>query len=182
VIFEPTKLAGVFVIRLERREDERGFFARTYCVRELTAAGLDPEFVQSSVSYNRARGTLRGMHYQVAPHDETKIVACSRGAIHDVVVDLRPGSATYRDWLAVELTANEGNALYIPKGFAHGFLTLEDDTSVTYDISAYYEPSSARGVRYDDPAFGVRWPFAPVVISHRDAGYLPFDPTPDGPK
>jgi dTDP-4-dehydrorhamnose 3,5-epimerase len=176
VIFEPTKLAGVFVIRLDRHPDDRGFFARTFCVRELRDAGLDPEIVQSSVSYNRTRGTLRGMHFQASPHEENKIVACSRGAIYDVAVDLRVDSPTFRRWIGVRLTADEANALYIPKGFAHGFLTLEDHSTVTYDISAYYEPASARGFRHDDPAFGIEWPSPPVVISEPDRSYPAFEP------
>jgi dTDP-4-dehydrorhamnose 3,5-epimerase len=174
LIFEETKLAGAFVIRLERRLDERGFFARTYCVRELRAAGLDPEIVQRSISHNKVRGTLRGMHFQAPPHEENKIVSCSRGAIHDVIVDLRPASKTYFGWLGVDLTAEEGTALYVPKGFAHGFLTLDDDTIVSYDISTFYVPESARGLRFDDPALAIRWPFVPTVISERDRGYASF--------
>ncbi|HVZ71805.1 MAG TPA: dTDP-4-dehydrorhamnose 3,5-epimerase [Polyangia bacterium] len=173
--FEPTKLAGVFVIRLERREDERGFFARTYCARELRQAGLDPEIVQSSVSYNRVRGTLRGLHYQAEPYEENKIVSCIRGAVHDVVVDIRRDSPTYKEWLGVELSADAGTALYVPKGFAHGFLTLEDDAMVTYDISTYYEPSSVRGIRYDDPAIGVAWPTKPTVVSAQDLARPSFE-------
>lgn len=174
MIFEETKLAGTFVIRLERHEDDRGFFARTYCVRELSATGLDPEIVQRSISYNKVRGTLRGMHFQAPPHEENKIVSCTRGAIHDVIVDLRPDSKTYREWLAVTLTAEEGTALFVPKGFAHGFLTLADDTIVSYDISTFYIPEAARGLRFDDPAFAIEWPFAPIVISQRDRGYPAF--------
>jgi dTDP-4-dehydrorhamnose 3,5-epimerase len=175
LIFEETELSGAFVIRPERREDDRGFFARTYCVRELKAAGLDPEIVQRSVSYNRVRGTLRGMHFQAPPHDENKIVSCIRGAIYDVIVDLRPESKTHRAWLGVTLEAEEGTALFVPKGFAHGFLTLADETAVSYDISTFYVPESARGLRFDDPAFAIEWPFVPSVVSQRDLAYSPFD-------
>lgn len=173
MIFEKTKLDGVFLIRPERIEDERGFFARTYCVRELEAHGIDPEVVQRSMSYNRKRGTLRGMHFQVAPHEENKIVSCSQGAVYDVVVDMRAGSGTYRQWVAATLTAENFSALFIPKGIAHGFLTLTDDAVVRYDISEFYHPESARGVRYDDPAFGIEWPFEPVIIAQRDRGFEP---------
>jgi dTDP-4-dehydrorhamnose 3,5-epimerase len=173
--FEPTALAGVVKIQLEPREDERGFFARTYCVREFEAAGLDPRIVQSSISYNREKGTLRGMHYQAAPHEENKVVSCRRGAVYDVVIDIRPSSSTYRRWMALELVAEEGTALYVPKGCAHGFLTLADETVVDYDISEYFEPAAARGVRFDDPAFAIEWPSRPVVVSERDRGYPAFD-------
>jgi dTDP-4-dehydrorhamnose 3,5-epimerase len=175
LIFTPTKVQGAFVIEPERIEDERGHFARTYCARELQEHGLDPTVVQRSQSYNRRRGTLRGMHFQAAPHEESKIVACARGAIHDVIIDLRAESASYRTWVAVTLTAEASNALFVPKGCAHGFITLADETVVQYDISAYYHAESSLGLRYDDPAFGVVWPFAPVVISARDLafpGYL----------
>ena len=133
--------------------------------------GLDPQVVQRSVSYNRKRGTLRGMHYQAAPHEETKLVSCSRGEIYDVIIDLRPVSPSYRRWAAVTLTADNGYLLYIPRGCAHGFITLTDDAIVDYQISDFHHPESARGVRYDDPAFGVKWPFAPNVINARDSAW-----------
>lgn len=174
MIFEPTVVAGAFVIRPERIEDERGYFARTWGVRELTEHGLDAQIVQRSVSFNKRRGTLRGMHYQAAPHEENKLVSVRRGAIFDVAVDLRPGSPSYRRWFGVTLDDDNGAAFFIPKGCAHGFITLADDTTVNYDISTLYHPESARGVRYDDPAFGIEWPLAPTVVAARDRGYADF--------
>jgi dTDP-4-dehydrorhamnose 3,5-epimerase len=174
VIFSETKLQGAFLIKPERLEDERGFFARTSCVREFADHGIDARVVQRSVSANRRRGTLRGIHYQIAPHEENKLVSCSRGGIYDVIVDLRPGSPTHRQWVAATLTADNLEALYIPAGCGHGFITLEDDTVVRYDISEFFAPESARGARFDDPAFGIVWPMAPVVISERDLGFPPF--------
>jgi dTDP-4-dehydrorhamnose 3,5-epimerase len=174
VIFTTTEIEGAALIKPERHEDERGFFARTYCVRELAEHGLDPQVVQRSVSFNRRRGTLRGMHYQIAPHEETKLVSCSRGEIHDVILDLRPASPSYRRWFAATLTADNGHLLYVPKGCAHGFITLTDDVVVDYQISDFHHPESARGVRYDDPAFGITWPLAPAVINARDEGYALF--------
>lgn len=158
-------------------EDERGFFARTWCKEDFAARGLVAEFAQASVSFNRRRGTLRGMHYQAEPHAEIKLVRCIRGAIYDVVVDLRPDSATYCRWEAVELTADNRLTLWIPKGLAHGFQTLEDDTELSYQISAPHWPLAARGVRWDDPAFGIVWPqTAECVMSERDRGYQDFTP------
>jgi dTDP-4-dehydrorhamnose 3,5-epimerase len=171
MIFTATSIEGAFLIRPERFEDERGFFARLYCPNELAAQGLDPKVVQRSISYNKRRGTLRGMHFQAAPHEENKIVSCLSGSIYDVAIDLRPGSATYRQWFGATLTAADLEALYIPKGCAHGFITLADDTRVHYEISEFHHPESARGVRYDDPAFGVKWPIDPVVIAARDRDY-----------
>lgn len=171
MIFTATPLAGAFVIRPERLEDERGFFARTYCARELAEHGLDFQPAQSSISYNRVRGTLRGMHFQVAPHEESKLVSVRQGAIHDVIVDLRRGSATYGKWVAVPLTAAGHEIVYVPKGCAHGFITLADDTVVQYEISEFHHPESSRGVRYDDPAFAIGWPLQPTVISARDKAF-----------
>jgi dTDP-4-dehydrorhamnose 3,5-epimerase len=145
-------------------------------VQELPAHGLDPTVVQRSVSYNKLRGTLRGMHYQAAPHQENKLVSCLRGAIFDVVLDLRPASPTYRRWAGANLTAEGFEALYVPKGCAHGFVTLTDDAVVHYEISEFHHPESARGVRYDDPAFGIRWPLQPRVISARDRSYPDYVP------
>jgi dTDP-4-dehydrorhamnose 3,5-epimerase len=174
MIFTQTAVAGAFLIQPERLNDERGFFARTYCMRELEEQGIDPRIVQRSVSYNRRRGTLRGMHFQLAPHRENKIVSCSRGAIHDVIVDLRPESPSYRRWIAASLTASGFEALFVPGGCAHGFITLEDDTVVQYEISEFHHPESARGIRYDDPTFAIDWPLAPVVINARDLGYARY--------
>jgi dTDP-4-dehydrorhamnose 3,5-epimerase len=176
VILRPTPLEGAFVAEQERREDERGFFARTFCAREFAQAGLDNRVMQCSVSFNAKRGTLRGMHYQAAPHAEAKLVRCTRGAIHDVIIDLRPESPTYKSWFAADLTATNGRALFVPEGFAHGFLTLADDTEVQYQISVEYAAGAARGVRWDDPAFGIRWPEPVRVISDRDRSYADLAP------
>jgi dTDP-4-dehydrorhamnose 3,5-epimerase len=175
LIFLRTEVDGAYLIKPERIEDERGFFARTYCVRELAEHGIDPQVVQRSVSYNRRRGTLRGMHFQIAPHEETKLVSCLRGSVYDVVLDLRPTSSTYCRWSAVTLTADGFETLVIPKGCAHGFISLADDSTVHYEISEYHHPTSARGVRYDDPAFGIDWPLQPAVINSRDLGYEPYE-------
>jgi dTDP-4-dehydrorhamnose 3,5-epimerase len=171
MIFTETRHKGAFIIEPERIEDERGFFARTFCEKEFAERGLETRFVQDSVSFNRRKGTLRGLHYQTPPHAEIKLVRCTRGAIHDVIVDLRPGSATFRKWLAVELTAENGTLLYVPKGVAHGFQTLMDNTEVLYSISVPYGAGNARGVRWDDPAFGIRWPLPVSVLSARDREY-----------
>lgn len=168
MIFTETGLPGAYLIDPERQEDERGFFARSFCRDEFRAHGLNPDISQCSVSYNAKRGTLRGMHYQAAPYEEDKLVACTRGAVYDIIVDLRSGSPTFLRWLGVELTADSFRTLYVPRGFAHGFLTLEDHVVVYYQISEPYHPDAARGVRWDDPAFGIEWPFPPVVISPRD--------------
>jgi dTDP-4-dehydrorhamnose 3,5-epimerase len=174
--FEETKLAGVYLVEPERAEDERGFFARTWCTREAAARGLESTWAQSSVSFNKRKGTLRGLHYQLAPHVETKLVRCTRGSVFDVVVDLRRGSPTVCQWWGAELSAENGRQLYIPDDCAHGFLTLCDDTELSYQISAFYQPGSAAGVRWDDPAFGVVWPAPVEVINSRDANYPPFVP------
>ena len=174
MIFQETPLAGAFVIDVEPHEDERGFFARTYCQEEFEANGLDPTVVQASISFNRQRGTLRGMHYQAPPHEETKVVRCTAGAIYDVIIDLRPHSSTFIQWHGVTLSAENRTMFYIPSGFAHGFLTLEDNTEVLYQMSEFYYPDSARGVRWDDPAFGIDWPAHPTLMSDRDRGYPDF--------
>jgi dTDP-4-dehydrorhamnose 3,5-epimerase len=176
VIFTPTPLGGAFVIEPQRLEDPRGFFARTWCAREFQAHGLETRVAQCSVSFNKKKGTLRGMHYQVAPAAETKIVRCTRGSIYDVVIDLRPSSPTFTRHLAVVLTAGNGKMLYIPPGFAHGFQTLEDDTEVFYQMSEFYAPEHAHGVRWDDPAFGIRWPDDERTIIDRDRTYPDFRP------
>lgn len=174
MIFTPTPLAGAVLVDLDRHEDARGFFARTWCRREFAAAGLGVALAQCSVSHNRRRGTLRGMHYQAAPHEEDKLVRCTRGALYDVIIDLRPGSATYARHFAVELTAENGRALFIPRGFAHGFQSLADDTDVLYQMSEFYAAEAARGVRWNDPAFGIAWPIAEPILHPRDAGYPDF--------
>jgi len=168
MIFRELPLSGAFVLEPERIEDERGFFARAFSREELVAHGLDPTVVQCSLSFNRRRGTLRGMHYQAAPAEEAKLVRCVRGAIHDVIVDLRPGSPSFRGHAAVELDAENRLALYVPPGFAHGFQTLADDTELYYQMSAAYSPEHARGFRHDDPEIGIAWPLPVSVISERD--------------
>ena len=172
--FEATNLSGAWLIVPEPVGDERGFFARTFCVRELAEHGLETEFVQHSASVSLKRGTLRGMHFQREPHGEVKIVTCVKGAILDVIVDLRPASPTFRCWQGFELTDENRHRLYIPKGFAHGFQTLTDNVEVGYLISAFYESSAASGVRHDDPAFGIEWPLPVTVISEKDKSWADF--------
>jgi len=171
VIFRETPIPGAFLIELEPHRDERGSFARTFCAREFAAHGLDSRVVQCNVSHNRARGTLRGMHAQRAPYAEAKLVSCARGAIHDVILDLRPDSAALGKHVGVDLRERDGRALYVPKGVFHGFLTLEDDTEVFYQMSEFFEASAAVGVRWNDPAFAIEWPAEVRVISDRDASY-----------
>ena len=175
--FTRTRVEGVFVVDQERHEDERGWFARTWDEAELRRHQLEPRLVQCSASFNRRRGTLRGLHYQAPPFAEVKLVRCTRGRLFDVAVDLRPDSATFRAWVGVELSPENGRALYIPRGLAHGFLTLCDDTEVAYQISAEYSPEHARGVRWDDPAFGIAWPEPVAVISPRDRHYEDLVPS-----
>lgn len=174
--FRPLSLAGACAVELERREDPRGFFARTFCRDEFAAHGLADNFVQCNVSWNERRGTLRGMHFQKAPSQEGKLVRCTAGAIWDVVLDLRPDSATYLRWEGVELTAENRTALYIPPGFAHGFQTLADGAEVFYQMTDLYAPDLAAGVRWDDPAFGIAWPIPDPILSERDASYPSFTP------
>jgi dTDP-4-dehydrorhamnose 3,5-epimerase len=174
VIFVPTALPGAFVVEPERREDQRGFFARTWCAREFEAHGLNPRLAQCSVSFSKRKGTLRGMHYQVAPYQEAKLVRCTMGAIHDVIIDLRPTSPAYKQHLAVVLTAENRRMLYVPEGFAHGFQTLADDTEVFYQMSEFYSPDHARGIRWDDPAFALVWPPDDRIIIDRDQSYPDF--------
>jgi dTDP-4-dehydrorhamnose 3,5-epimerase len=168
MIITSTRLADARVIDIEPKPDERGFFARSWCRRELAAHGIDVDIAQESISYNRLSGTLRGLHFQLPPHEEAKIVRCTRGAIFDVIVDLRPRSPTYRQWEGFHLNAENRRALYVPKGFAHGFQTLADDTELFYQISAFHAPGAATGLRYNDPAFAIVWPLPVSVISERD--------------
>ncbi len=172
--FEPTALAGVVRIAPIRREDERGFFARTWCAREFADHGLVARLTQCSISFNHRAATLRGMHYQADPHGEVKVVRCTAGAIYDVVLDLRPRSASYKQWIAAELSAENRHMLYIPEGCAHGFQTLADRTEVFYQMANDYVPAAARGVRWNDPAFGIRWPEADRIISRRDQDFPDF--------
>ena len=166
-----TSLAGVFVIEPVRSEDERGFFARTFSAAEFAALGLEPAVAECSIAFNHARGTLRGLHYQVAPHQETKLVRCTRGTVWDVVADLRPDSPTYLGWQQVELSAENRLVLYVPGGCAHGYLTLEDACELQYQISEPYRLEAAAGARWNDPLLGIEWPEPPTVISPRDAAY-----------
>lgn len=175
MLFRETKLKGAYLVEPERLEDDRGFFARTWCQREFETHGLNPRLVQCSISFNRKKGTLRGMHYQVAPHAEAKLVRCTMGAIYDVIVDLRPESPTFKQWIAEELTAENRAALCIPEGFAHGFQTLADNTEVFYQISESYYPDTSRALRWNDPVFGIEWPLSPTAISSRDLTHLDWD-------
>jgi dTDP-4-dehydrorhamnose 3,5-epimerase len=178
MIFRETPLAGAWVLEPERIPDERGFFARTWCRRDFAERGLDPAIAQCSVSWNHRRGTLRGLHFQAAPHAEVKLVRVTRGAVWDVIVDLRPESPSFQKHFSIVLSAENGNQLYIPKGMAHGFQTLADGTEVFYQISEFYAPESARGYRWDDPAFAIPWPEPISVISEKDRSLPLFSPSP----
>jgi dTDP-4-dehydrorhamnose 3,5-epimerase len=173
MILTELQLKGAHLIEPERLVDERGFFARTWCQQEFEAHGLNPRLVQCNISFNTKKNTLRGLHYQ-APHEEAKLVRCTMGAIYDVIVDLRSDSPTFKQWIAVELTATNRRMLYIPEGFAHGFQSLEDNTEVFYQMSELYAPTGARGVRWNDPVFGIQWPAAIACISDRDNSYPDF--------
>ncbi len=176
MIFTETSIPGAYVIELEPRGDERGFFARVYCEREFTEQGLSTNFVQVNNSLSAVKGTLRGMHYQLAPSAETKLVRCIRGALWDVVLDLRPDSGTFGKWYGAELTADNRKMMYVPKGCAHGFITVTENSEVLYFVDAFYAPQLERGVRWDDPRFGIEWPTAPHLISERDQQHPNFDP------
>jgi dTDP-4-dehydrorhamnose 3,5-epimerase len=175
MIFLEAALKGAYIIEVEKLEDERGFFARSWCAQEFKEHGLNPRLAQCNISYNHKKGTLRGMHYQTMPYEEVKLVRCTRGAIYDVIIDLRPQSPTYKHWTSVELTADNHKMLYVPEGFAHGFQTLEESSEVFYQMSEFYAPGHAKGIRWDDPAFGVRWPLEVAVISARDQHYPDYD-------
>jgi dTDP-4-dehydrorhamnose 3,5-epimerase len=170
-MFRETRFEGAFIIEPERHEDERGSFARLFCQREFEARGLNPSVAQCSISLNRRAGTLRGLHHQAPPHTEAKLVTCIRGEIHDVIVDLRDSSPTRLQWFGVTLSEANGCSLYVPEGFAHGFITLTDNSVVHYQISEFHHPESARGVRWDDPTLGIEWPRPPAVISARDQSF-----------
>lgn len=171
MIFTETTLKGTYVIEMEPREDERGFFARSWCADEFRDHGLNTNLVQCNISFNKKRGTLRGMHYQAEPYEEAKLVRCTMGAIYDVILDLRAASPTYKKWFSVELTAVNRQALYVPEGFAHGFQTLVDDTEVLYQMSEFFHPECARGVKWDDPVFEVEWPIKEIIMSQKDLQY-----------
>lgn len=174
MLFRETKLAGAFVIEMEQHEDERGFFARSWCQKEFAQHGLNARTVQCNVSFNKVKGTLRGMHYQVSPCQEAKVVRCTRGSIYDVIIDLRPESKTYKEHISEVLSGDNYKALYVPEGFAHGFQTLDDNSEVYYQMSEFYSPENQRGLRYDDPAFDIHWPMTAAVISERDRKYPDF--------
>lgn len=176
MIFNATPLQGAYTIDLEKRGDARGFFARMFCREEFKKHGLKTEFVQVNNSLSADMGTLRGLHYQLAPEAEVKVVRCVRGALWDVILDLRKGSPTFGQWFGAELTAENRRMMYCPEGFAHGFITLTPDTEAIYLVSAFYAPDKERGVRYNDPRFNVRWPIEPVVISDKDKAHRDFDP------
>ena len=175
MIFEETPLPGAYVIDLEPKRDERGFFARAWCTDELAAAGLDTRLAQINIGFSHLRGTVRGLHFQDPPHAEVKIVRCTMGAVYDVIVDLRPGSATRGQWRGFELTAENRRLVYVPEGFAHGYQTLTDATELWYQTSVSYVPESARGVRYDDPAFDIEWPETVTVVAEADRTWPDFD-------
>ena len=176
MIFQETALAGAYLIDLEKRGDERGFFARVFCEKEFSSHGLVTHFVQVNNSLSADRGTLRGMHYQLHPHAETKLVRCIRGALWDVILDLRPGSPSFGKSVGVELSAENRRMIYVPKGFAHGFVTLQTDTEAFYFADEFYAPDCERGVRWNDPRFGIEWPIEPAVISDKDRDQRSFDP------
>ena len=172
--FIETELKGAIIVEPELIEDDRGFFARAWCKKEFEQHELLMDLVQCNISFNRRKGTLRGMHFQVAPNEESKLVRCTRGAIYDVIIDLRPYSPTFKKWISVELTAENRKMLFIPEGYGHGFITLADNTEVFYQMSEYYAPESARGVRWNDPAFDIDWPHEVSVISEKDQRYPDF--------
>lgn len=175
MLFAETKLKGAFIIDIELHEDERGFFARSWCENEFKYHGLNPRLVQCNISFNKKRGTLRGMHFQVAPFEEAKLVRCTKGAIYDVIIDLRPNSPTFKQWLSVELTEKNHRAIFVSTGFAHGFQTLQDHSEVFYQMSEFFHPEYARGVRWNDPVFGIDWPIDMQFISQRDQEYPDFN-------
>jgi dTDP-4-dehydrorhamnose 3,5-epimerase len=173
--FTQTKISGAYLIEIEPITDERGFFSRTFCTTEFKKHGLESNFVQCNVSFTSQWGTIRGMHYQVSPYTETKLVRCSRGAIYDVILDLRSESPTFKQWVAAELTADNHQMFYIPSGCAHGFQTLANDTEVFYQMSDIYHAAAATGIRWNDPAFGIKMPLAVSCISQRDSSYSDFE-------
>ena len=174
MIFTETKLKGAFIVELDRHHDERGYFARTWCKKEFEEHGLNSNLVQCNISLTHRKGTLRGMHCQAEPYGEAKLISCTRGAIYDVMIDLRPDSETYKHWFAFELNRNNHKMLYVPENFAHGFLTLEDNTEVFYQMSEFYHSECAKGVRWNDPSFSIQWPDEVRVISDRDRNYPDF--------
>lgn len=168
MIFTETKLKGAFEIEIKKLTDERGFFGRSWCANEMTEHGLKADLKQANTSFSIKKGTIRGMHYQMNPYQETKLIRCTRGAILDVIIDLRPASPTFKQWIGVELTQDNYKMLYVPEDFAHGFITLEDNCEVTYLVTQFYTPGAEKGIRWNDPLFNIQWPFEPTVISEKD--------------
>lgn len=182
MIFTPTKLKGAFIVDMQPNNDHRGFFARSYCEREFKEHGIDPRIVQANVSYNHKKGTMRGMHYSAPPVRESKFIRCTKGAVYDVIIDCRKDSPTHLQWIGVELTEDNHRALYVPPVFGHGFVTLRDDTEVTYLVGDFYQPGSERGLRYDDPVLKIEWPTKIEVISEKDKSWKLLDPNkPEAP-
>ncbi|MDZ5724897.1 dTDP-4-dehydrorhamnose 3,5-epimerase [Acetobacterium sp. K1/6] len=171
MVFNEMPLKGAYVIELEKIEDERGFFARSWCMEEFKKYGLSSQLVQLSISYNKRKGTLRGMHYQIRPYEEDKLVRCTQGAIYDVIADLRPNSVTYKQWISIELTSENRKTIYIPKGFAHGYQTLVDNTEVLYQMTEFFHPECARGFRWDDPIYNIIWPIEERITSDKDRNF-----------
>lgn len=177
MIFKETKLQGVFIIEIEKRQDDRGFFARAWCKKEFEAHGLNVHLVQANLAFSQKKGTLRGMHYQMSPYEEAKLVRCIKGAIFDVAIDLRPDSSTYKEWVAVELTEDNHKTFYIPENFAHGYQTLTDNTELFYQVSQFYSPKYECGVRWNDPVFGIEWPETDnLMISEKDKNWPDYLP------
>ena len=174
MIFTETELKGAYIIEIKKLEDERGFFGRSFCRREMEEHGLSADIVQANTSVSLKKGTLRGMHFQVEPHQEAKLIRCVRGSIYDVIIDLRPESPTFKRWFGVELSADNYKMLYIPENFAHGFMSLTDNVEVYYNVTAFYTPGAEKGIRWNDKAFNIEWPFEPLVISDKDRGHPDF--------
>lgn len=172
--FTKTKLEGAYIIDTEKKEDERGFFARTFCAEEFSINGLPVNFVQANTSFNNKKGTLRGMHFQKAPYEEDKLIRCTKGSVFDVIIDLRKDSPTYKQWFGTELSEGNRRSLFVPKGFAHGYLTLEDNSEVTYLVTQFYTPNADSGVRFNDLVFNIEWPILPTVISEKDKNHPDF--------
>ena len=180
MIFNETELKGSFIIELEKKGDERGFFARSWDARIFEEKGLNPNLAQCNISLSKKKGTLRGMHFQVSPHAETKFIRCTKGKIYDVIIDLRAKSQTYMEWAAFELSENNYKILYVPEGFAHGFQSLVDNTEIFYQVSEFYSPENEKGVRWDDEAFKIKWPIEQKIVSEKDQSQEPFNEKTDG--
>lgn len=177
MIFHRTRLSGAYIIEIEKRMDNRGFFARSFCRQEFDKHGLNPDIMQTNIGFSQSRGTLRGLHYQLPPHAETKLIRCTDGSLYDVILDLRPSSRTFKEWMGIELSSRNYKMLYVPGGFAHGYLTLEDNTEVLYQVSEYYSPDSERGIRWNDKNFAIEWPtMENLIISEKDQQWPDWSP------